>query len=142
MSAAAVQHDPRLEVAARLLLRAEGVASSRIEAIDAPAELVAVADVDPSVVGQGAEVSDNLRAIDVALAHEGPLRCEDLWQWHRILMTSADLDDNIKGAWRDRLGWVGGPTPHRAMHVATSEDRIDTLMRDRVRYATNPSTTR
>ena len=34
LSATAVQHDPpRLEVAARLLLRAEGLASSRIEAM-------------------------------------------------------------------------------------------------------------
>jgi Fic family protein len=54
-------------------------------------------------------------------------------------MTSADLDDHLKGAWRDRLGWVGGPTPHRAAHVATPEDRIDTLMGDLVEYASNPS---
>ncbi len=139
LSATAVQHDSRLEVAARLLLRAEGVASSRIEAIDAPAELVAVADVDPSVVGPAAEVADNLRALDAALAHEGPLTCEDLWQWHRILMASADLDDHLKGAWRDRLGWVGGPTPHRAAYVAAPEDRIDALMVDVVNYASNPS---
>src|ERR1700722_20699231 len=59
LSGSAVQHDPRLEVAARLLLRTEGVASSRIEAINAPAELVAVADVDPSVRGPAAWVADN-----------------------------------------------------------------------------------
>ena len=33
-------------------------------------------------------------------------------------MSSADLDDTHKGAWRDRLGWVGGPTLHRAGYVA------------------------
>ena len=139
LSASAVRHDPRLEVAARLLLRAEGVASSRIEAIDAPAELVVVAAADPSVVGPAAEVADNLRALDAALAHEGPLTCEDLWRWHRILMASADLDADFKGAWRDRLGWVGGATPHRAAYVAPPEDRIDALMADLVSYATNPS---
>src|SRR5690349_2386904 len=64
LEASAVRHDPRLEVAARLLLRAEGVASSRIEAIDAPADLVAVADRDPSVGGPAAWVADNLRALD------------------------------------------------------------------------------
>jgi Fic family protein len=135
LSATAIRHDPRLEVAARLLLRAEGVASSRIEAIDAPADVVAVADVDPSVAGPAAEVADNLRALDVVLAHEGPLTIEDLWQWHRILMTSADLDDDLKGTWRDRLGWVGGPTPHRAAHVGTPEDRINAAMIDLVDYA-------
>src|SRR5947208_10769106 len=57
LSATAVRHDPRLEVAARLLLRAEGVASSRIEAIHAPLALVAVADADSSTVGPAAEVA-------------------------------------------------------------------------------------
>jgi Fic family protein len=139
LSATAARHDPRLEVAARLLLRAEGVASSRIEAINAPADAVAVANVDPSVAGPAAEVADNLHALDAVLAHEGPLTREDLWQWHRILMTSADLDDDLKGAWRNRLGWVGGPTPRRAAHVATPDDRIDALMVDLVDYANKPS---
>ena len=107
LTASAVQHVPGLEVAARLSLRAEGLASSRIEAINAPAELVAVADVDRSVVGPAASVADNLRAVDAALAHEGPLTTEDLWAWHRILTASADLGDEHKGVWRDRLGWVG-----------------------------------
>jgi Fic family protein len=139
LSATAARHDPRLEVAARLLLRAEGVASSRIEAIEAPADAVAVADVDPTVAGPAAEVADNLRALDAVLAHEGSLTREDLWRWHCILMTSADLDDDLKGAWRDRLGWVGGTTPHRAAHVATPPDRIDALMVDLVDYANAPS---
>jgi Fic family protein len=135
LSALAVQHDPRLEVAARLLLRAEGLASSRIEAINAPAELVAVADVDRSMGGPAAWVADNLRAVDAALDHRGPLTVDDLWSWHRILMASSDLDPAHKGAWRDRLGWVGGPTPQRAAHVATPPERIDDLMRDLVAYA-------
>jgi len=139
LSASAVQHDPRLEVAARLLLRTEGVASSRIEAINAPADLVAVADVDPSVAGPAAWVADNLHAVDAALAHDRSLTFEALWDWHRILMASADLDDQYKGAWRDRLGWVGGPTPQRAAHVATPADRIEILMGDLVNYANSPA---
>jgi len=133
--ASAITHDPRLEVAARLLLRAEGVASSRIEAINAPAELVAVADLDRSIGGPPAWVADNLRAVDAALAHEGDLTVEALWQWHRILMTSAEMADEHRGAWRDRLGWVGGPTPHRAAHVATPPELIDGLMDDLVDFA-------
>ena len=139
LSATAVRHDHRLEVAARLLLRAEGVASSRIEAINAPAEVVAVADLDPSVRGPGAEVADNLRALDAVLAHTGALTIDDLQQWHQILMASADLDPNFKGAWRDRLAWVGGATPHRAAYVATPDDRIDALMHDLVANANAPT---
>ncbi|HEY7105705.1 MAG TPA: Fic family protein [Acidimicrobiia bacterium] len=139
LSAGAARHDPRLEVAARLLLRAEGVASSRIEAIDAPADLVAVADLDRSVGGSAAEVADNLHALDAALAGDGPLTIEDLWRWQSILTRSADLDERYKGAWRDRLGWVGGPTPRRAAYVATPHDRIQSLMADLVDYANRPS---
>ncbi len=121
-----------------MLLRAEGVASSTIEAISAPADAVAVADVDPSVVGPASEVADNLRALDAVLAHAGPLTREDLWRWHGVLMASAHLDDDLKGAWRNRLGWVGGPTPRRAAYVATPEDHIDALMVDLVDYANKP----
>lgn len=131
-----VRHDRRLEVAARLLLRAEGVASSRIEAISAPAELVAVADRDRSLGGSAAWVADNLRAVDAALAHDAPLTSEALFDWHRILTASADdLPAAYKGAWRDVVGWVGGPTPHRAAHVAAPPDRIEDLMGDLVDYA-------
>lgn len=68
----------------------------------------------------------------------GPFPFQTLWDWHRILVASADLDDRHKGAWRDRLGWVGGPTPQRAAQVATPADRIDVLMRDLVDYANSP----
>jgi hypothetical protein len=121
-----------LEVPARLLLRAEGVASSRIEALHAPVGQVAVADVDDAVGGAAGWVADNLRAIDAALAHTGPLRADDLWQWHRLLMQHGDLEDDLVGRWRDRLGWIGGLSPHRAAHVAAPEDAIDGLMRDLV----------
>ncbi|MBA2279795.1 MAG: Fic family protein [Acidimicrobiia bacterium] len=132
---AAVALDPRLEIPARLLLRAEGVASSRIEAINAPAELVALADRDPSIGGPAAWVAGNLRAVDAALAHWGPLTTHLLFDWHRVLMATSDLDPAHVGAWRDRLGWVGGPTPHRAAHVAAPPDRIADLMADLVAYA-------
>lgn len=138
LAATALGRNRRLEVAARLLLRTEGMASSRIEAINAPPELVAVAEVDSSVPGPAAEVTDNLRALDAALAHTGPLTREDLWRWHKILMSSADIDENLKGRWRDRLGWIGGPTPHRAAYVATPEDRIEALIEDLLNYANDP----
>ena len=57
-------------------------------------------------------------------------------------MASADLDDDHKGAWRDRLGWVGGPSPQRAAYVATPHDRIEVLMGDLVDYANDTGTTR
>lgn len=129
--------DPRvLETAGRLLLRSEGAASSRIEAIDAPVGLVAVAVTSPTDVrGPAAWVGANLRAIDAALAHRGPLTVAGLHAWHVILMAGADLAPGLVGAWWDRLGWIGGPVPHRAAHVAAPPGEIDELMADLVAYA-------
>ncbi len=60
----------RFEPLARLMLRAEGVASSYIEGVRAPAELVAVAEVDAGVVdATSAWVADNLAVVDASLEH-------------------------------------------------------------------------
>src|SRR5690606_78949 len=127
---------PELEVAGRLLLRAEGLASSRIEAIQAPAELVAVAELDRGISDDAAGwVVANLRALDLVLAHGGPLAVSDLLEWHAVLMEGSHLEPHLVGAWRDRLGWVGGPTPTRAAHVAAPEGEIPRLIEDVVAYA-------
>lgn len=119
-----------LEVAARLLLRAEGVASSHIEGIDARPDEVAVAAVDASIGGNAGWVADNLAAIDEALAGRGPVTTEVLWRWHERLMRHSDLDAHHIGRWRDRQGWVGGATPLTAAYVAPPAGEIDRLMDD------------
>lgn len=134
------QHRPELEVAGRLLLRAEGVASSRIEAIQAPVELVALAEADVAAGGSPGDdpascVAANLRALDEVLGHTGPLAVDDLLHWHEVLMAGSPLEPHLVGAWRDRLGWIGGPTPTRAAHVAAPEGEIGWLIDDLVAYS-------
>lgn len=124
-----------LEVPARLLLHAEGVASSRIEEVAAPAADIAVAAVDPNVGGAAGWVADNLRAVHVAVQHRGPLRVEDLWDWHRRLMVHSDLEPALIGTWRDRIGWIGGSTPRRAAYVPPPPEMVDRLMDDLVAFA-------
>ena len=124
-----------LRVPARLLLHAEGMASSRIEEVRAPAADVAVAAADATVGGAAGWVADNLRAVDAALAHRGRLRVADLWAWHRRLMVHGDLDPGVVGAWRDRVGWIGGATPHRAAFVPPPPELIGRLMDDLVAFA-------
>ncbi len=74
--------DHYIEPLARLLLRAEGVASSYIGGVRAPAELVAVAEIDSDAVdATWAWVADNLAVVDAALEHarsEVALTAEDL----------------------------------------------------------------
>ena len=119
-----------LEVPARLLLRAEGVASSRIEEVHAPSADIAVADADSAVGGSAGWIAGNLRAIDAALDHTGDLEADDLRGWHRLLMVHSELEAGMVGAWRDRIGWIGGDSPHRAAHVPPPPELIDGAMDD------------
>jgi len=123
-----------LEVAARLLLRAEGVASSHIEGIDARPDEVAVATVDDSIGGSAAWVADNLAVIDDALGERGPVNARSMWRWHQRLMRHSDLAAADIGRWRDRQGWVGGATLLTAAFVAPPASELDRLMDDLVGF--------
>jgi len=123
-----------LKVPARLLLRTESVASSRIEEVHAPAADIAVAEADMAVGGAAGWIAGNLRAIDAALAHTGDLDVDDLWAWHSLLMAQSELDVNLIGAWRDRLGWIGGLSPRHAAHVPPPPELIAEAMDDLLRF--------
>src|SRR5438105_4091918 len=72
------------EPTARLLLRAEGVASSAIEGVRAPLAEVAAAELDDSAVDPtSAWVADNLAAVTDALAaaSASPLSVDRLHDW-------------------------------------------------------------
>ncbi|HUP70055.1 MAG TPA: Fic family protein [Acidimicrobiales bacterium] len=126
-----------LEVVARLLLRSEGLASSAIEGLRASAADVALAEAAAaeglhSAGGDVASwVADNLAVITDALAEEGAVDANRLFAWHERLMRHAPSIEPVHvGAWRDRLGWAGGPSPLTAVHVAVPPGAIDALMED------------
>jgi Fic family protein len=133
----------RYEALARLLLRAEGVASSFIEGVRAPAELVAVAEVDAeSVDASSAWVADNLAVVDASLAHarsSAPLRLSDLHAWHGRLMVHGGLPSELVGRFRRTQGWVGGPTPRQAAYVPPPAEHVAELMRDLLRFLNRSS---
>jgi Fic family protein len=124
-----------LEAAARLLLRAEGLASSFIEGIEASAEEAAVAELDLETGGAAAWVADNLAVVEDALATDGPLTEDLLLDWHRRLMRHAQLDARLIGAWRDRQGWIGGGTPLTAAFVPPPSSEIARLIDDLISFA-------
>lgn len=127
----------RFEPLARLLLRAEGVASSYIEGVRAPAELVAVAEVDSGAVdATSAWVADNLAVVDASLVHarsDAALTAEDLHRWHARLMVHGALPDELVGRYRRVQNWIGGATPREAAYVPPPAEPIGRLMRDLVR---------
>jgi Fic family protein len=133
----------RFEPLARLMLRAEGVASSQIEGVRAPAGLVAVAQLDPEAVdATSAWVADNLAAVDASLEHArsgAALTADDLHRWHARLMTHGALPDELVGRFRQVQNWVGGATPREAAYVPPPAEHVGRLMQDLVRF-TNSST--
>lgn len=129
-----------LEALGRLLLRAEGLASSDIEGLRAPVEVVVAAeagpDADVAVDGTAAWVVDNLRVLDeaVAAARE-PLTIERLHRWHERLMVHGTLPAELVGRFRDRPGWIGGTAPTNAVYVPPPAERLDELVHDLVAFA-------
>lgn len=129
------------EPLARLLLRAEGLASSRVEGIEAPLDEVVRAEVE-TAGGAAAHVADNLGVVDAALAHAlgGEALSEDrLHDWHRQLMAHGALTERSIGRWRDEIGWIGGASPVQAVYVPAPPDAIAELMKDLIDHANQPS---
>ena len=122
------------ETLARLLLRHEGIASSGIEGLREPLVSVLIAE-RTGEGGAAGWVADNLAVIRMAheAAHE-QLSADTLHEWHERLMRNSDLAPDLVGAFRDRIGWVGGDSPHDAAYVPPPPDRIPALMDDLIGF--------
>ncbi len=120
------------EPLARLMLRAEGLASSHVEGVHAPVEDVARAEAGAGA-GVAAHVADNLSVVDEAMTHaagRAPMSARRLHAWHRRLMVHGSLPDALVGRWRSEVGWIGGASPTQAVFVPAPPDAIDGLMDD------------
>jgi Fic family protein len=122
---------------ARLLLRAEGVASSFIEGVTAPVLDIVLAEADDQGGRSAAAwVASNLAAVTEALgeAHAGPLTVEGLCRWHRTLMTGSPAPSRHVGVLRDEQGWIGGTSPLDAHLVTPPPEHLPDLLADLVAY--------
>jgi len=124
------------EPLARLLLRAEGIASSNIEGLRAPVADVAAAELDEAAAPRDAAlVAGNLAVVSQALEHAGSKRrltIETIHSWHRRLLRDADLPPHLVGAFRDAQGWIGGRGPQDAAYVPPPAPNVPPLMDDLV----------
>jgi Fic family protein len=121
---------------ARLLLRAEGVASSFIEGVTAPVVDCVLAETGGHAGPPAAAwVAANLAAVTGALdeAHAGPLTVESLCRWHRTLMTGSPTPSRDVGVIRSEQGWIGGTSPLDA-HLVTPAEYLPDLLDDLVLY--------
>jgi Fic family protein len=126
-----------IEPLARLLLRAEGVASSNIEGLHADPAAIAMAELHTSGDATAAWVSKNLLVVEEALAHAAssqPLEHATLHRWHRTLMQGSPLAPHLVGRYRDAQGWIGGTSPRNAVYVPPPPELVLTLMDDLLEF--------
>ena len=131
-----------LEGLARFLLRAESVASSRIEGIEASPQRLMRAE---ALLAQGRDAADraaaeilaNISAMADAIDRaSSPKRfeLEDLLAIHRRLMETSDAAE--AGQIRTQQNWIGGNryNPCSAAFVPPPPDRVTDLLDDLVAY--------
>ena len=122
---------------ARLLLRAEGAASSFIEGVTAPVVDIVLAEADGRAGPSAAAwIAANLTAVTeaVELAHAGPLTTASLCRWHRTLMTGSPTPARHVGTVRAEQGWIGGTSPLDAHLVTPPPEAVPALLDDLVGY--------
>ncbi len=118
---------------ARMLLRAEGIASSFIEGVTAPVADVVLAEHDGAAQTPAAWVAANLAAADEAIVHASgtaPLSVAELCRWHAALMAGSPTPAHDVGCVREEQGWIGGATPFEAHLVTPPATTLDGLLAD------------
>lgn len=128
------------EALARLLLRAESVASSKIEGLVVGARRLLRADAARAGGEDGsdvtaAEVIGNIEAMTYALKTVdtgSPITVPVLLETHRRLLKGTALGDDHGGRIRDRQNWIGGSSynPCSAVYVPPPPEIVEDLLAD------------
>jgi Fic family protein len=132
------------ESLARILLRAEAVASSRIEGLEIGARRILRAEAARSLN----EFSSDVTAIEVlgnidamifgiqAVDSEAPITLDVILEIHRRLLAGTHLA-HYGGGLREVQNWIGGSdyNPCSAAFVPPPAERVDSLMQDLCAFA-------
>ena len=123
-----------LEALSHQLLRAEAVASSRIEGLELSHRNLAEATFDPKLAtANAAGVLGNVRAMEDALrigAGAGRVTADTIRQIHARLFKGA-RDERIAGRFRMSQNWIGhGDNPYRATFIPVPETEVPRLVDD------------
>ena len=124
---------------ARLLLRAEAVASSRIEGLEVGSRRLLHAEVARALGDEphdvtAEEILGNINAMAWAvevLGQRAEIRPADVLEIHRRLTIGTRLEDQ-GGIVRDRQNWIGGGSynPCRAQFVPPPHEAVTPLLED------------
>ncbi|HET8661342.1 MAG TPA: Fic family protein, partial [Micromonosporaceae bacterium] len=134
------RHLVAMETLARLLLRSESVASSRIEGLECSQRRLAEAAFAPEHAGETArQVLANIDAMRQAIALGGGQRdftIGDVKDMHELLMREDRATGPFAGELRTQQNWIGGrsDSPRNAAYIPPPPDCVDSLMRDLVAF--------
>ncbi len=132
-----------LEGLTRFLLRAESVASSKIEGLEVGVRRLARAEAAVALGGDpsdhvAVEVMGNITAMESAVelaTSADPFTLADLLALHRTLMDNSATPE-VGGVVRQRQNWIGGSSynPCSAAFVPPPPERVHGLLTDLFRY--------
>jgi Fic family protein len=133
---------PTLAPLARLLLRTESIASSKVEGLQVGTRGLARAEAHDAtgrrIGADAAEILANIDAMQFAIeeATAGPFDSGSLVEIHQVLMTRAP-NATVAGRVRDRQNWIGGNdyNPCGADFVPPPEEELEALLADVARFA-------
>jgi len=133
------------EALARILLRAEAVASSRIEGLEVGARRLLHAEVirglkEASSDVTATEVLGNIDAMVYgvdAVEPGGPITVDVLLEVHRRLLAGTRLEE-YGGRFREEQNWIGGSSynPCSAAFVPPPHEYVEELMADLCAFST------
>lgn len=120
---------------ATLLLRAESVASSKIEHEDASIEDFARALHGVKANSSATSMVAASGAMDRLL--HGPIGAAGITAAHRLLLSDDPTERAHAGRWREMQNWIGGSdhSPRNALYVPPPPDLVEELMGDLIRFA-------
>ena len=129
---------PGLAPFARLLLRTESIASSKVEGMQVDARALARAEV-ANDTGQGAsktalEILANIDAMQAAIesaTEQETIAVPQIVEIHRLLMAASDRPE-LAGQIRTQQNWIGGNNynPCGADFVPPPPEEVNTLLED------------
>ncbi len=134
------QHLVAMETLARLLLRSESVASSRIEGLECSQRRLAEAAFAPEHAGETArQVLANIDAMRQAIdlgAVDRDLTINDIEGMHELLMREDRATGRFAGEFRTQQNWIGGrsDSPRDAAYIPPPPEYVEPLMRDLVAF--------
>ncbi|MGP9817804.1 Fic family protein [Glutamicibacter sp. 363] len=117
---------------AALLLRSESAASSQIENLTVGAKRIALAQLGDRSSSNAALAASNISAMVAAVDLADNLDETNILAMHRALMAGSEPE--MAGRYRTEAVWIGGNSPHAAMFVPPSHERVPQDMEDLISF--------